>query len=192
MRLENTRALPTVFNPRQLSLCLLSSQQRSSLPWVCCCYCITGGSTHSRTQPPVWRSAKAAPRCAISNCQMSAISGPATTRTGSYSFSFWEWCVWPGRPESLLDEPDRYSRHAKRSTRPSRCRHLSQQPPATQQQTMPATTAGATKTSQSNSRHTTPSITKVVPIVQPTAKRKIAERCVSVLDCMYCGGGISV
>jgi hypothetical protein len=57
----------SVFDLSQLHVCLLSLRQRYSLPRACCCCCIMGGNTHTRTQPPVWRSTKAVSKCVISN-----------------------------------------------------------------------------------------------------------------------------
>jgi hypothetical protein len=49
------------------------------------CYCIMAGNTHGTTQRPALPRKKVVRKCATSKHQMSSISGPSTTRRGSYS-----------------------------------------------------------------------------------------------------------
>ena len=106
-----THAHP-LFNPSKLWL--LSLQGRHPFSRPCYCYCIMAGNMHARTQPPAWRSAKAAPKCAIFNPRTLAISGPATTRCGYCSFSRLRWHAgcgrWFGHDDDVFPE-----RHRRRS-----------------------------------------------------------------------------
>jgi len=80
-----------VFNHSTLGVCSSFLYHGASLSWLCCCSCTMGGSTHMRTQRPASHGKKVILQCATSNRQMSSISGPATTRRGSYSV-----CVFLG------------------------------------------------------------------------------------------------
>ena len=80
-----------LFNHIMLGACSFFMYHGPSLSWLCCCYCIMGGNTHMRTERPASHGKKVILRCATSNCMISSISGPATTRRGSYSV-----CVFLG------------------------------------------------------------------------------------------------
>ena len=78
----------------------------SSLSRLCCCYCIITWNTHVRTQRLATHRKRAVLKCATSNRQMCAISGPVTTRCGLYSVFLFLGSVGRGRssdlPPSLL------------------------------------------------------------------------------------------
>ena len=101
------RQSPTsIFNMGTPDSCLLCSWQWHSSSRACSCSCITGGNTHTRTQPPARRSGKAVRRSAIFNPRTSEISGPATTRCGYCSFSRFPSDVGCGQNVTLEDASD--------------------------------------------------------------------------------------